>query len=231
MSNAIIDREYQGRTFRFREDGYFNMTQAAAHFGKKLSHFWENLTTVEYMEAAKGALKSPAGGEYPLVETKRGRTGGTWAHPKLAVFFARWLDPKFSFFCDMVIDDILSKKAELTITQPEQSMAMKVPQSFPEALRLAAELAEQNEKLSAANKVMHEELNSVTLDEYRALTHRYFSHGYKVRLGKAASAEMRSRGLVVEKQPREITIRGERQEVFVNVYPRAVLEEVEAQLA
>ena len=49
-----------------------------------------------------------------FVEKKRGRTGGTWAHPKLAVFFARWLDVKFAVFCDMVIDDILNKKAELT---------------------------------------------------------------------------------------------------------------------
>lgn len=92
------------------------------------------------------------------------------ATPKLAVFFARWLDVKFVVFCDMVIDDILSKKAELTITKPAESMAMKVPQSFPEALRLAAERAEQNEKLSVENKVMHEELNSVTLDESCAVS-------------------------------------------------------------
>jgi len=29
-----------------------------------------------------------------LVQAKAGRYGGTWAHPKLAVFFARWLDEK-----------------------------------------------------------------------------------------------------------------------------------------
>ena len=89
-----------------------------------------------------------------LVDAKVGRNGGTWAHPKLAVFFARWLDTKFAVFCDMVIDDILNKKAELTITQPAESMAMKVPQSFPEALRLAAELAEKNEQLALENKEM-----------------------------------------------------------------------------
>jgi len=27
-----------------------------------------------------------------LVSAQRGFNGGTWAHPKLAVFFARWLN-------------------------------------------------------------------------------------------------------------------------------------------
>ncbi|MDT4846743.1 hypothetical protein FQZ97_807770 [compost metagenome] len=27
-----------------------------------------------------------------LVKTERGRHGGTWLHPKLGVFFVRWLD-------------------------------------------------------------------------------------------------------------------------------------------
>jgi len=31
-----------------------------------------------------------------LIESKMGRHhGGTWGHPKIAVFFARWLDVKF----------------------------------------------------------------------------------------------------------------------------------------
>lgn len=68
-------------------------------------------------------------------------------HPKLAVVFARSLDARFAVFCDMVIDDILNKKAELTITKPAESMAMNVPQTFPEALRLAAELTAQDSVL------------------------------------------------------------------------------------
>ena len=114
------------------------MTHAAKAFGRRLDKFWESEETTEYLTALENTLKT---GE--LVDAKRGRHGGTFAHPKLAVFFARWLDVKFAVFCDMVIDDILNKKAELTITKPEESMAMKVPQTFSEALRLAAELEEQ----------------------------------------------------------------------------------------
>ncbi|WJM52033.1 KilA-N domain-containing protein [Pseudomonas asiatica] len=148
MSKQLITREYNGNVFTFREDGYFNMTDAAQAYGKQLNNFWISPATKEYM----GALQETLDSNVSLVEAKRGV--GTWAHPKLAVFFARWLDVKFAVFCDMVIDDILNKKAELTITQPAESMAMKVPQSFPEALRLAAELAEKNEQLALENKEM-----------------------------------------------------------------------------
>jgi len=141
MSN-IITRDFIGQVFLFREDGYFNMTKAAKVFGKDLSNFMRSPDTLKYLDALANALKSTE-----LVRAKAGRYGGTWGHPKLAVFYARWLDVKFAVFCDMVIDDILNKNAELTITKPAESMAMKVPQSFPEALRLAAELAEKNEKL------------------------------------------------------------------------------------
>ncbi len=149
MTN-LIEREYYGTVFHYREDGYFNMTRAAEKFGKDLSNFTRSPSTVEYLEALSCTLKST-----DLIEARRGRNGGTWAHPKLAVFFARWLDVKFSVWCDAVIDDILNKRAELTITKPAESAAMKVPQSFPEALRLAAELAERNQKLAATNKVLH----------------------------------------------------------------------------
>ncbi|SDU39798.1 KilA-N domain-containing protein [Geopseudomonas guangdongensis] len=204
MTNAIITREYNGNVFTFREDGYFNMTDAAKKFGKRLDNFMVSPETKDYVEALSQTLDSR---DCQVVQAFRGgRTPGTWGHPKLAVFFARWLDVKFAVFCDMVIDDILNKKAELTITQPAESMAMKVPQSFPEALRLAAELAEQNEKLASENKVMHDELNLLTVDEYRALTHRYFNHGYKVKLGQAATRVLRSEGREPDQQERTVHV-------------------------
>ena len=55
-----------------------------------------------------------------LLDVKPGRNGGTWAHPKLDVRFAVW--------CDSIIEDILTKKAELTITQPETSATVQVTQ-------------------------------------------------------------------------------------------------------
>ncbi len=75
------------------------MTKAAAHFGKRLDHFMSAPDTVQYVEALKA--NSPNSGDY--LELTRGRYGGSFAHPKLAVFFARWLDVRFAVWCDAVI--------------------------------------------------------------------------------------------------------------------------------
>lgn len=228
MSNTnIITREYNGNVFTFREDGYFNMTDAAKKFGKDLSNFMRSPETVEYVEALTQTVKST---DCPIVQAFRGgRTPGTWGHPKLAVFFARWLDVKFAVFCDMVIDDILNKKAELTITKPEESMAMKVPKSFPEALRLAAELEEQraylahqNQKLAIENEAMAQELNVLTVDEFRALSHLYFEPGDGIRMAKLAVAYSKAKGLEVSKQWRFLPRVG--RHVPINVYHREALE-------
>jgi hypothetical protein len=79
-----------GHVFTFRGDGWFNMTKAAHAFGKDSRKFFASQETREYLEAL--ALNVPKTAQ--LVEASRGRNGGTWAHPKLAVFFARcWVPP------------------------------------------------------------------------------------------------------------------------------------------
>jgi len=83
--------------------------------------------TRAYIEAQQA--NSVSGTEY--VETSRGRYGGTWAHPKLAVIFARWLDVKFSVWCDTVISDILSG----TITKPQESAMFNPSSDTADALR------------------------------------------------------------------------------------------------
>lgn len=74
----------------FREDGYLHMTKAAKHFGKQLNNFWKSHETKAYLAAASSTFKSNG---LELVVTVPGNRyiadRGTWAHPKLAVFFAR----------------------------------------------------------------------------------------------------------------------------------------------
>lgn len=89
------------------------MTKAAKHFGKQLQNFWNSPETVAY-RAAVQELNSLESNEYqPLRDHVAipGRNGGTWANPKLAVFFARWLDVRFAVWCDAAIEDILKVRA------------------------------------------------------------------------------------------------------------------------
>lgn len=79
-----------------------------------------------------------------------------------------------------------------------------------------------------------QETQFVTVDEYRALTHRYMGHGQKVRLGQVAAQLARSRGLTLNRQTRTVPDRysstGVR-EVAIYEYPRDILVEAEKRLA
>ena len=70
----------------------------------------------------------------PLGPLKAVRGHGTWAHPKLAVFFARWLDVRFAVWCDVMIEDILKGKAEVVITKPEESAVLALPKDYDSVL-------------------------------------------------------------------------------------------------
>ena len=63
----------------------------------------KNQETQNYIKALYEVL-TPAN-QRELYQAKAGRYGGTFAHPKLAVFFARWLDVRFAVWCDSIIDD------------------------------------------------------------------------------------------------------------------------------
>lgn len=93
IAELTISRDFNGHAFTFRKDGWFNMTKAATHFGKRLGNFWVAKDTIEYIEAvAKTTGNSLKSSQY--VEALQGSHGGTWAHPKLATRFAQWLDVK-----------------------------------------------------------------------------------------------------------------------------------------
>lgn len=105
----------------FRGDGWFNMTKAAQHFGKRLQDFWDNAEAKTYITELARLNHAD---QRELMEARRGNGGGTWAHPKLAVFFARWLDVRFAVWCDAVIEDIVKGTAQVTIVKPEESAAL-----------------------------------------------------------------------------------------------------------
>lgn len=143
-TNVVVERDYNGMMFKFREDGYFNMTHAAKQFGKDLSNFNRMADTVDYIAALGNSVIST---ELNIVETQVGRCGGTWAHPKLAVFFARWLDVKFAVFCDMVIDDLMHGHSVITVVDAEKALAPKLPGSYIESLEQLIEALKEQDRL------------------------------------------------------------------------------------
>lgn len=138
-AHAIVTREFESKAFQFRDDGWFNMTKAAKAFGKRLDHFMANAETQAYLSALK-AIPGMSGID-PVQAVRGGKAQGTYAHPKLAVFFARWLSLEFAVWCDMAIDDILRGRAELTITKPDESALVELARAKEEAAKARAEVA------------------------------------------------------------------------------------------
>jgi len=105
MSARIIPFDFRGQAVRFNGDGWINAGDAASQFGKRVDHWLANAETQLYIEALASALNTRDSGD--LIRSRRGRNGGTWLHPKLAVAFARWLSADFAVWCDLHIDDLL----------------------------------------------------------------------------------------------------------------------------
>ena len=113
--NQVQSFNFGNIAVSFREDGYLNATQIAAHFGKLPKDYLKTEQTQQYISALAESLSERTKiltDENQLVIVKKGNsknfTQGTWLHPKLAVHFARWLDPKFAVWCDEQIEQILS---------------------------------------------------------------------------------------------------------------------------
>ena len=111
--NNVIPFHYQGQPVRFNIDGWISATDVAKRFDKKPAEWLRLPDTLKYMEALMRHLN--VGESHLLVATTKGRSGGTWLHPKLAVAFARWLDVDFAVWCDLHIDALL--RGELTEKQ------------------------------------------------------------------------------------------------------------------
>ncbi len=103
--SGIIPFSYEGQAVRFSTDGWINATDIAASKGLRLDNWLRNKETESYIEALGRHLNTSDSRD--LIRTQRGRGGGTWIHPKLAVAFARWISPDFAVWCDLHIDALL----------------------------------------------------------------------------------------------------------------------------
>lgn len=102
----IIKADFDGSVVTLNSDGWINATVIADANGKRVGDWVDLPSTREYVERLNTRLSGN------LIQAKRGRNGGTWLHPKLAVVFARWISVDFAIWCDEQIDEIIHGKPE-----------------------------------------------------------------------------------------------------------------------
>jgi hypothetical protein len=132
-------------------DGYVNATaMAAAHRErtgqqKKVSHWLENKRTQETLRHLSSVTGIPVTELYQVLQGVHHEQQGTWIHPKLAVRFGMWLSDEFGLAVESWVDEWRSQP-----TQPA------IPQSFAEALMLAAKQQEAIELQQAQIALLEE---------------------------------------------------------------------------
>jgi hypothetical protein len=113
MTKNLVTLKYKDHLITFNKDGWINATKVASRYGKLPSE-WARLpeteryigALIDYLNAGKSHVIDRSS----VYLAVRGKGGGTWLHPKLAVAFARWLDVDFAVWCDMQIDEMLFGK-------------------------------------------------------------------------------------------------------------------------
>jgi phage antirepressor YoqD-like protein len=105
--NELVNYAYEGNNITFQMNGgdvMVNLTQMAKPFGKLPAHFLSNEQTKEFIIALEE--KTVIG--IPITEIKQGGVNqGTWAHQKLALKFAAWLNPRFELWVYDRIEELL----------------------------------------------------------------------------------------------------------------------------
>lgn len=88
-----------------------------------------------------------------------------------------------------------------------------------------ARLSSERDTLKIANVEMEKELNEVTIDEFRALKHKYWSLGKTQRIARAATRLADRLGVTLGLQDRTVRRYNKEYPVKLKVYPRDILEE------
>lgn len=108
MKKHLVSTDYRGFSVTFTEDAWFNATEVAERFGKRPVDWLKLPSTDEYLQMLCEELRSEKSSLLKVKRGGRGKSDSTWMHPDLAVPFARWLDVRFSIWCDQQIKRILA---------------------------------------------------------------------------------------------------------------------------
>lgn len=166
----MINLTYNGKSFNQREsDGYVNLGELCATHGKKFGNWTRLQGSKEYLATlAETLMQSEShicASDYLVVSEINaiGGKAGTWGHPFVAIEVARWISKKFGIWCNQHIKTLIETGSTTIAPQPQPHL----PQTFSQALYLAAKLQEEKELIEAEKQLLEEEIYDLSeaLDE------------------------------------------------------------------
>lgn len=129
-TSVVMQRPFNGMSIRQNsKSGFLNLNDLMDCYlkenpdnpEKRLDNYMRLNQTNEFAEAIRESLLEakkqntsnsrefvlPLTEPLKVIETKRGKYGGTWAHPYLFLDFAMWLSPRFKLWAMGIIEDKL----------------------------------------------------------------------------------------------------------------------------
>lgn len=93
MTSNIVRHDFNGFSIPQRADGMVSLTAMVKAFpNKRMSDFLSSKSTIAYLEALSRLMGIPVSQLILVLKgNSRGFEQGTWAHPKVAAHFAKWL--------------------------------------------------------------------------------------------------------------------------------------------
>ena len=192
MTASLVRIDYQGMPVNFNEDGWFNATAAAAHYGKEVYEWLRLPETRRYLDAL--SRRHGINRENPgfWIKTRRGKAGGTWLHPRLGVRFAQWLNVDFAVWCDEQIEGFLKGQHPHFDWKRARSQATASFKMMNDALKL---VREESGKATASHHFINEArlINGVLSGQFSALDRERLSESD---LSLLANLEVRNSVLI-----------------------------------
>jgi hypothetical protein len=105
-SNDLIVREYNAvEIMQCRQDRYLDATAMCVANGKLWTNYWQTKNAKAFVNELSLIIGIPI---IKLVESRAGRYGGTFIHPRIALHLAQWISPKFAVAVSGWVDELLT---------------------------------------------------------------------------------------------------------------------------
>ena len=182
-SQDLIVHNANGSPFSQRQcDGYINATEFCRAHGKRVNDFLNLSSTQEYISF----LNTTKAGIIKPTFTQKGKGGGTWVHPKLAIHLGQWVSVEMMDFVSELVINWMSGK-------PNQAKPSKDHQQDPlwQQARLESKDMRRNlgDTLKKHGKTAVHHI-SLTNQAYRALRGKD-AKGIRLELGLPENANLR----------------------------------------
>lgn len=142
LNNVIINVDLSELVKK--ENLYFNATEIAKQFGKRVQHYLDTQQTQDLVAVITEAEKTAS--EKLIKITRGGKYQGTWLHNSLAIDFARWCSAEFAYHLDKWVTSKLNEekqrkqsRALARLEYPQMTHAIQEAHSEPKPYHFSNE--------------------------------------------------------------------------------------------